>query len=366
MPAPNLPQLQYLPVDDLHFDPRNPRLPTSIDARDDVAVIRWMLQDATIIELMGSIGQNGYFPGEPLLAVEDESESGFIIVEGNRRLTATKLLSNPELATVRMKAVQNAASGALHKPVELPVLVYPSRGEILNYLGYRHITGIKEWDPLPKARYLYDLYQHSDAASHEEKLKALARTIGSRSDYVERLLNGLTVFNEILEHSFFGIEGMNEGLIKFSVLTTALNYQNIATFLGIEGSGPVDANDINVDHLKELTAWMFEKVEQGATRLGESRNLRELSAVVASPLALQAFRERTSLEDAYKMTSGPDNAYRSAVAEARKRLDFAWNNMLDPDSVLESDRQVMAEIQRTARNIGVVLRGENSDEAGPR
>lgn len=366
MPAPRLPQLQYLPVDDLHFDPENPRLPSSIDAGDDIAVIRWMLQDATIIELMGSIGQNGYFPGEPLLAVEDESIHGYIVVEGNRRLTATKLLHSPEIATVRMKAVENAAGQALYRPDELPVLLYPSRGEILNYLGYRHITGIKEWDPLPKARYLYDLYRHSDASSHEDKLKAVAKTIGSRSDYVERLLNGLTVFNEILEHSFFGIEGMSESSIKFSVLTTALNYQNIASFVGVEGSGPVDADDIDVDHLKELTEWMFEKVEQGTTRLGESRNLRQLSAVVVSPLALQAFREKTSLDDAYKMTSGPDNAYRSAVAEARKRLDFAWNNMPDPASVLESDRQVMAEIQRTARNIGVVLRGENSDEAGPR
>ncbi len=40
---------------------------------------------------MLSIGQQGYFPGEPLLAVK--SNGNYIVVEGNRRLAAVKLLN---------------------------------------------------------------------------------------------------------------------------------------------------------------------------------------------------------------------------------------------------------------------------------
>jgi hypothetical protein len=46
-----------------------------------------MLLDASLIELMLAIGENGYFPGEQLLVVFDPSDSKYRVVEGNRRLS---------------------------------------------------------------------------------------------------------------------------------------------------------------------------------------------------------------------------------------------------------------------------------------
>jgi len=149
-----------IPVSKLHFDPNNPRLPSSVDGKDENNVLEWMLKEATLIELMGSIGETGYSMGEPLLVVpKQDDNTHYYVVEGNRRLAAVKLLSNPETAPIRKVQVKEAAESTKHKPLELPAIVYPQRADITYYLGYRHITGVKPWDPLAKAKYAADLFE---------------------------------------------------------------------------------------------------------------------------------------------------------------------------------------------------------------
>ena len=130
-------RIEYELIEDLEFDPLNPRLPSSLDKNDEVAVIRWMLRDAAIIQLMESIGERGYFPGEPLLVTKAIEDGKFSVVEGNRRLSAVKLLANPEQAPTRGKSVRRASEEARVKPKKLPVIKYDKREEILDYLGYR-------------------------------------------------------------------------------------------------------------------------------------------------------------------------------------------------------------------------------------
>src|SRR5687767_14689436 len=104
MPEPKT--IEYVDVGNLRFDPLNPRFPKGLNGKVEAEVFSWMLRDATIIELMGSIGELGYFPGEPLLVAKTNKKGVFEVVEGNRRLTAVKLLREPELAPVRKKAVR--------------------------------------------------------------------------------------------------------------------------------------------------------------------------------------------------------------------------------------------------------------------
>ena len=64
-----------------------------------------------------------------------------------------------------------------YKPTQLPVLKFKERNEILDYLGYRHITGIKQWSSLAKAKYLKELRERKPDMSFKE----LAKSIGSRA-----------------------------------------------------------------------------------------------------------------------------------------------------------------------------------------
>ena len=178
-------------LDNLEYDRDNPRIPKSIKQESFKSVLEWMINRENIIDLMYSIGEKGFFPGEPLLVVQCLDSGKYITGEGNRRYTATYLLQHPEEAPVRKSTIEEAVSTANFRPDRLPVVVFKSREEILDYLGYRHITGVEPWDALSKARYLKRLYDRlDDGMTPIEKYRALARQIGSRTSYVRQILVG--------------------------------------------------------------------------------------------------------------------------------------------------------------------------------
>src|SRR5690606_14155329 len=112
-------------------------------------------------------------------------------IEGNRRLASCKLLNNPSLASVKTKSVINVVETTDSKniPQKVPAFIFDKREDILAYLGYRHVTGVKSWGALPKAKYLFELFQLiKENISLKEKCQLLAKQIGSRGDYVLRLL----------------------------------------------------------------------------------------------------------------------------------------------------------------------------------
>ena len=92
--------IEFITVDKLELDPENPRLPEST-ARRQKDMLQYIARETSIEELMGAIGKNNYFPGEPLVAIKVRNIHR--VVEGNRRLTALRLLQNPELVPKRKK-----------------------------------------------------------------------------------------------------------------------------------------------------------------------------------------------------------------------------------------------------------------------
>jgi len=139
--------------------------------------------------------------------------SKFFVIEGNCRLAACKLLQNPSFIERRRRSIEDAADSADFKPTELPCVVYTTRREVLGYLGYRHVTGVHAWDALQKARYLAQLREVmiESGVGDGDLLKRLAKDIGSRSDYVAKLLTGLKLYENIVEADFFGFKGMDAG-----------------------------------------------------------------------------------------------------------------------------------------------------------
>jgi ParB-like nuclease domain len=352
--------IDFVPVERLLFDPQNPRLPTSVNAGDEKEVIDWMLRDATVLELMGSIAENGYFPGEPLL-VTPAKNNCFYVVEGNRRLTAAKLLSNPNLAPVRMKSVATMSSEAKQRPKELPVLVYPKRDDILEYLGYRHITGVKQWEPLAKAKYLEQLLR-TIKGKPTEKYKRLAKEIGSRENYVSRLLTSLALYNRIDEEAFFGIEGLTETSIDFSLLTTALSYSKIIKFLGLQSGNDPSIKGVNKSNLKELTSWLFQKNVEGQTRLVESRRLKDLNKIVENKRALLAFRNGAPISDAIIYTDVPTEVYRTAVFEGKARLEIARDTVHLVENLNQGDADALKETQQIVKLLQGAVDGKIVDK----
>ncbi len=346
--VPNQQGIVYIPVEKLEFDPKNPRLPKNLLGKNESYVLAWMLTDATLVELMASIAEQGFFAGEPLLAIPDKNNRDkYIVIEGNRRLGAVKLLNDPRKAEAKQISVTKVVDEArFPPPAALPTLIYKTREDILDYLGYRHITGIKAWEPLAKAQYLKQLAEKLDEPDHDQQFKQLAKIIGSRAPYVAELLTGLALYETMEENDFFDIKGLDETQIDFSLITTALHYSDIAKFLGLENGRDVALSSIDLENLKDLMVWMFSR-PGGSTRLGESRNLRKLNAVVAHPEALRQFRNSSiSLDDAALLTNLPIEIFRQSIQDARLKLELARNYLHRVDEPTYMDVEELENLRR--------------------
>lgn len=322
-----LENIVMIPTKNLEFDKNNPRF---YSLEKNINILNEMLDKEGVQDLMLSIGQKGYFKGEPLLVVQDGQDT-YTVVEGNRRLTAVKLLNGELTAPENKKrSIENIILNINETPpVELPCVIYQNRKDILRYLGYRHITGIQEWDSLSKARYLkqlqIDFYQDKD---NFEQLKLLAKDIGSRADYVGQLLTALNLYN-IAEKKFFEELNLSHYNVSFSFITTAIGYEKITKWLGLENKQDIVMKNLNLYNLKLLIAWMFKIDQQGNTILGESRNISLLATIVSSEDALEKLKETGNINEAYLYTSGAEEALDNILNDIFKRLRNAWNMLIN-------------------------------------
>ncbi len=301
-----------LHIDQLDFDPENPRFfDGGNGAQPDEAAIKRMMELENIDELVGSIGSQGFFAGEPLLVAPNPQATGrYIVVEGNRRLAALRVLNGrvprPQLTNTLADAVDQATK----KPTEVECFEFPQRRDVLKYLGFRHISGPRRWDPLSKARYLADLIRNFyNTLSVDEQLRAVARDIGSRRDYVAQLLTALNLYDRARNANFYDLQRVGEDDISFSLLTTALSYANIVKFLNLPSRDAVNVDTVNDTHTKELLSWMFAQDQNGDTVMGESRRLKYMAAVVGSERAVKELRKSRDLDQAYVFTSGPSATF---------------------------------------------------------
>ena len=182
--------LDYIDLNKLELDTKNPRLPEGVE-RTPEAMLNHIALTTSIEDLMNAIAENGFFPGEPLIAVKEGDK--YTVVEGNRRLTAVKLIHNPyecDRPSSRMIEIAESAKDKLGTLEKLPVIVRDTRAEILPYLGFRHITGVKQWEPLSKARYIEQLFGLTSPNSPtNDRYHQVARAIGSRKDHIKRNLD---------------------------------------------------------------------------------------------------------------------------------------------------------------------------------
>jgi len=88
--------IEYAPIDQLWLDRKNPRLGQEIVARKlSQADLLDEMKDWSLEEIAVSFAESGYWVQEAVVAVEEKVDSAkrLVVVEGNRRLAALKLLA---------------------------------------------------------------------------------------------------------------------------------------------------------------------------------------------------------------------------------------------------------------------------------
>lgn len=359
------PTRKNIPIRHLHFDSENPRLPSDMDRSDEEAVLHWMIRKGDIIDLMAAIGATDFSSAEAVLVIEKEGCPGeYEVVEGNRRLAAVKLLSDPGRAQIRKKGVQEVVDNAKYSPPEIPVLIYPDRTEIITYLGYRHITGVKAWGAAEKAKYLRQLFTYyTDQGMDVEKVfGTISKATASNPYYAKKTLTTLALTDLANDEAYWQLDRLAQADVKFSVLGTALNHSQIVNFLGLESVKDYQLEDLKIERLKELFKWLFQRSPDGETVVKESRQLKSLAKVVSNSHALGLLRKGFSLEHASEFTDEADEVFQRLLLEALRKIELAQSQVKRINKPSENELETIREIYRLSRDLGVTIRSRIEDD----
>ncbi|MCH8853715.1 MAG: hypothetical protein IID41_13845 [Planctomycetes bacterium] len=142
----------------LHLDAKNPRLGRETSARAPREIIQYLFEHDKALDVAQSIAARGYFPNEPLLAINENDQ--VVVIEGNRRLAALKALREPGLLEGSMHRKLERLSHQLGDPNEIasvPVTLAPTRRATDRQVAGRHVgTPVLAWQAENRASFILD------------------------------------------------------------------------------------------------------------------------------------------------------------------------------------------------------------------
>lgn len=163
-------ETKSLKIAGLLLDTRNPRNPP-VDAQDEAIAALIDEQGPKLVSLMKDIASRGMNPTDRLLVVQDGRR--FIVVEGNRRVAALKILDNPDLAAGTPIARQ-AKRIARERDVSVDKVdcaVAASREDARPWIKLRHDgesegAGTVRWGGRQRARFGSEGTSQSSVGNH--------------------------------------------------------------------------------------------------------------------------------------------------------------------------------------------------------
>jgi len=352
--------LSTVPLGSLRLDPDNPRIPDSIKAETTAELATLLEMGFDAYPVAQSIAELGFFHAEPLIVVPHNSEADtWVVVEGNRRLTALLGLASAEIRSGfaepdKWEAL--AAKRHLTMDMQIPVVIHSSRDTTHAEVARVHVVGKLPWRPYMQARYI------AARVAEGRTIQQVADLIGITRSTAANLYRDQAVLAQAAEM------GLETAQVEraFSLLTVAMGNTKIREHVGapLGSRMEVDTQPIPVDkaeELREVIQWIFGDEEREAV-ISDSRQVTQLGNVIASPVGLEALRKGQTLEEAKqqvhaaglepivsltKRLTAAKNALASASSDiAEYALNVDIQGLVDDiESVVETIRATLEEVQ---------------------
>jgi hypothetical protein len=322
-------KIEFMDVGRLLFDAENPRLSAIGNAKSQEDLLQVLWDEMAVDEVALSIAANGFFEEEPLFIIpldpqKPQLKNKFIVVEGNRRLAAVRLLRDSELRRLVKATDLPAISPKQRKALDqLPVSIYPDKKSLWQFFGFRHVNGPKEWDSFSKAAYIASVRR-----DYEIPLEEIARKIGDQHSTVSRIYRGFVLLEQAEKMTSFDRKDRIANRFYFSHLYTAADQKEFQTFLGIDPEKSIRDNPVPRAHLpqlQEFMVWLFGSKKEGKSPVVERQNphLGYLRKVLGNKQALYALRSGISLRRAHEISLGDDRRFQEALVRAKDALQEA-------------------------------------------
>ena len=307
-------------VSELVFDVRNPRLAEFDTGGGEPEVIKMLWEMMDVEELVLSIAASGYFSHEPVIVAMEGGSN--VVIEGNRRLAAVKLLRRPALGKDFNARIPRISRELRESLARIPGLL-STRKKAWRYLGFKHVNGPAKWGSYAKSKYIADVHRN-----YGKPLDEIARQIGDTHNTVRRLYRGLMVIEQAERLGAFSRDDRCRIHFAFSHLYTGLSYPGISEFLDLQSASDETRDPVpekRKDNLRELLVWMYGSKSEEKPPVIQSQNpdLRRLDAVLANREALAALRQGVELSLAFEITRPSSKLFEEALVAAKQNLEKA-------------------------------------------
>ncbi|MFB1487858.1 MULTISPECIES: hypothetical protein [unclassified Thiocapsa] len=324
-------QIQFAELGELFLDPLNPRLGRSnTNPEQSQDGVLELMRDWTLDELAVSFLESGYWPQEAMICVREElyGKESLVVVEGNRRLAAIRYLKRAfdgEPLSRKWKLLIDGATRPDELFSRIPYILADERGDVDAFLGFRHVTGIKEWKPAEKAEYIAKLIDQR-GMSYEEVMRA----IGSKTEPVRRNYIAFRVLRQLeqLEEEDISLQHVEE---RFSVLYLSLREPGVQDFLGVnvraspeEAQHPVPDVKIRIGNLANFVRWLFGTDKQDPL-FTDSRNVGKFGKILESEVAVDYLKstDHPSFDLAIQKAGAEESEIIELVKSATDSIELA-------------------------------------------
>ena len=344
----------------LKLDARNPRLPERVRDKPQSELLKYLHRYGTLEELAQSYIDHGYFRHEPLIVLE-EDQAGKVVIEGNRRLAALKiLLGEPDADGLEFTI--DAPKERVQGLSAVPCVFVANRQEVSAYIGFRHIGGIKTWEPEAKARYILAEVRQLVNGGSANPFRDLGRRVGSNAQAIRNSYLAIRILDFAREEFSADVNALQEG--RFGVWLRCMNSTDIRKHIGL-GRG-VTHEEIEDSLVRMNGRRLNEVIQDLTTRPGErrplladSRNVTAYGRVLVNEDAYRTLRATEDLDLARKVIDDVDIASRTRrLVREIKLLMEAMHDAAMTDELSGA----VNDLYTHARSLQSIIKGRTQNE----
>lgn len=325
-------EIHYAKLDDLYLDPLNPRMGRHNTGRDVTQQrVLEMMRDWTLDELAVSYLESGGFWAHEALLVTTEKlyrKDRMVVIEGNRRLAALIYLRNAINKNPANRTWKDIARNA--KPpaklfTKIPYIKISTRKELESFLGFRHVTGIKQWNPAEKAEYIAKLVDERHL-SYEQVM----RKIGSKTPTVRQNYISYRMLLQVQDLGTIPLDLIEE---RFSVMYLSLRTKGVQKYLKIEiladpktARKPIPRSRLTA--LENFARWLFGTNEK-LPFITDSRQIDDFGRILLSKKATDYLERNESprFDAAMRMAGGDEPQVVQLIEEASDKIELSLSRV---------------------------------------
>ena len=347
-------ELQYARLKDLYLDTKNPRLPRhQADADLSQEEVLDLMRNWVLEELAVSYLESGFWTHEALLVVKEilYEQPHLVVVEGNRRLAALKYLYDAFKGKDVPQRWKNLVENT-QIPQKLfnriPYIQVDSRQEIESFLGFRHVTGVKQWPSEQKAQYIAKLIDERSMGYEDVMRKIGSTTPAVRQNYISyRLL--LQMENSLDDFSVENAQG------RFSVMYLSLRTQGVQKYLDIDiYADPETAQkpvpETRLAKLSKFALWLFGNQQQPPL-FTDSRRVDDFGRILENPQVVQYLEQnnRPNFDYAFQLAGGDESEIAQLFNTAATNVQLALSRVhhyKDSEDIQQAIRRLGIDVQQ--------------------